>query len=167
MIGGIFLGAFFRPALGGVGWGFLFAGAAAALGGGGRWARSCAAPLYRRPPEQRSAGRRESDGIVSWRTVVLRQPGPGTGMTSPFAVRWHEADLFYFMFCFFFVVVLIFFFSSGIQRSVSLSEEIFSPTPEMILRWPQMKRFEMIFHTIWKAPARTGCATRPLFVWGT
>lgn len=31
VVGGIFLGAFFRPAMGG--WGFLFAGAAAALGG--------------------------------------------------------------------------------------------------------------------------------------
>ena len=117
VVGGIFLGAFFRPAMGG--WGFLFAGAAAALGGwgeggggGGRGAARphCTAappPLYRRPPGQRIAGRRESDGIVSWRTVVLRQPGPGTGMTSPFAVQWHEADLLYSTL--FFIYIYIFF----------------------------------------------------------
>lgn len=100
-------------------------------GGGGRWARGCAAPLYRRPPPlyrrppgQRNAGRRESDGIVSWRTVVLRQPGPGTGMTSPFAVQWHEADLFYSTLFFIYI-----YFFPPVPRDQFLSVRRFSAPP--------------------------------------
>lgn len=84
VVGGIFLGAFFRPAMGG--WGFLFAGAAAALGGwgeeGGEVGAGLRGPIVPPPPPivppPPRAAQRGSEG-ERWNCVVENCGAAPTG----------------------------------------------------------------------------------------